>query len=85
MWNKLLKNPADKGNTGRAEAGKWVNISNHIRGGKEMLAVEWHRETLIFLGLTLLFDRTISTPRMRRGKNREARVAHEHILVLEKP
>ena len=62
-----------------------VNISNHIRGGKEIFAVEWHCETLISLGLTFLLDRTISTPRMCRGKNREARVIHEHILVLEKP
>ena len=28
VWGKLLKNPADKGNTGRAEADKWVNRGN---------------------------------------------------------
>lgn len=61
-----------------------LNVSNHIRGGKEMEVSEWHLETLISLGLELKKDIHISTPRNKFGANSDKRVEYEHIYVLKK-
>lgn len=58
-----------------------VNVSDHIRGGERIAVVAWHRAILVSLGLTLLEDRAIATPRLGYGANRGARVDAEHILV----
>ena len=61
-----------------------VNISNHIRAGKEIDVVQWHKETLEQLGF--IAEQTIEqeTPRMRYGANSKSRVAHETIFLFRK-
>lgn len=63
-----------------------LNISNHIRTidgeAVEIPVSEWHRDTIIRLGFTLLDDIHIETPRNGMGANRDVRVEYEHIYVL---
>lgn len=61
-----------------------VNISNHIRGGKEMKVAEWHLSALVDAGLRLYGIYPVQTPRMRHGSNHKARVDVEHVLVMRK-
>jgi len=61
-----------------------INISDHIRGGKQIPVVKWHKETLIELGMNLIDEIQIETPRMGFGANAKARVEYEFILVFRK-
>lgn len=61
-----------------------VNISNHIRKGKIVDVVNWHKETLINIGLKLVDNITIETPRMKFGDNSINRVKYENILIFQK-
>jgi tRNA G10 N-methylase Trm11 len=61
-----------------------VNISNHIRKGEVVNVVDWHKETLIDLGLKLIDKIKLETPRMRFGENFKTRVECEYILVFIK-
>lgn len=63
-----------------------VNVSNHIRDGKEIPVVEWHLGYLLGpLGLYLVKTEQIQTRRMKNGANRDARAECEHLLILRKP
>ena len=61
-----------------------LNISDHIRKGEIMPVSLWHRETLEELGLTLIQEVQVETPRMKFGKNAELRVKYENIFVFKK-
>lgn len=61
-----------------------VNISDHIRAGEQIPVVDWHKNTLIELGMKLVDEIKINTPRMGFGANAKARVEHEFILVFSK-
>jgi tRNA G10 N-methylase Trm11 len=57
-----------------------LNMSDHIRNGKQVPVTDWHKRTLIDLGFELLDARRIKTRRMGFGANRDKRVDHEWIL-----
>ena len=61
-----------------------LNISNHIRNGKEVFVTEWHIETLRNLGFTVLEHRKIETRRNRMGQNGNVRVQYESVVLLSK-
>ena len=61
-----------------------LNVSNHIRRGREQYVSEWHRDVLLSLGLVLLRDDHVPTPRMRFGENRGLRVPFEHVYVFRR-
>lgn len=60
-----------------------VNVSDHIRKGKRVYVSVWHRGTLEGLGLRLIVELEIETPRMRLGRNSDRRVGSESILIFE--
>jgi len=60
------------------------NISDFIRSGLVIGVVEFHRNTLLALGLKYIEDIAVPTKRLRFGQNNNARVDHEHILVFRK-
>jgi len=62
-----------------------LNVSNHIRKGKEIPVVEWHMGTLDALGFIIKDDIAVPTARMRFGANHSARVAYEHVIVASRP
>ena len=59
-----------------------VNVSDHIRKGEVVNVVEWHKKTLVELGMKMIDEIKISTPRMGFGQNAKARVQYECILVF---
>lgn len=61
-----------------------LNISNHIRNGKEVFVTEWHIETLENMGFYVLEHRKIETRRNRMGQNGNARVHYESVVLLRK-
>ena len=62
-----------------------LNIKNHIRGGEEIDVVSFHRQFLLnSLWYRLLSNVKVEVPSNRFGKNGEARVEWEHILVFER-
>jgi SAM-dependent methyltransferase len=61
-----------------------LNISNHIRNGKEVFVTEWHVGTLENMGFYVLEHRKIETRRNRMGQNGNARVQYESIVLLRK-
>lgn len=61
-----------------------INISNHIRNGKEVDVVNFHRDTILQMGFVQLEDYEIQTKRMKYGKNRNARVNCGHIIVFRR-
>lgn len=61
-----------------------LNISNHIRGGKEIFVSEWHREILKNIGFVLIELHRIKTPRLRFGANSSLRVEFENLFVFKK-
>ena len=60
------------------------NVSDFIKDHKIVPVVEFHRNTLMDLGLSLTQELIIPTQRMRFGQNWEARVDGEHILIFAK-
>jgi len=65
--------------------GKFIlNISDHIRKGEVVNVSDWHKNTLIELGFSVVDDLKIETPRMGFGQNRKLRVSHERIIELLK-
>jgi len=62
-----------------------VNMSNHVREGKEQLVVEWWVNEIILAGCQLHEVRRVSTRRQRNGANRDARVDGEVIIVAHTP
>lgn len=66
--------------------GKFVlNVSNHIRGGREIGVTDWHREALHRIGFWCWDTYRVSTPRNRCGTNGDARVEYESVILFEKP
>jgi len=61
-----------------------LNVSDHIRRGQVVSVTDWHKVRLMELGLGLLSDRTVETPRMRYGANGGARIKGERLMVFEK-
>lgn len=61
-----------------------INISNHIRNGKEQNVVKWHVETLCNIGFEVLEEISVKTNRMKFGRNFDKRVQYEEIVVLRK-
>lgn len=59
-----------------------VNISNHIRDGKEIDVTGWHAQALETIGFKPLSVRTVETARNRDGENGDIRCPYESILVL---
>lgn len=60
------------------------NVSDFIKNHQIVPVVEFHRNTLMNLGLTLNEELVIPTQRMRYGQNWDARVDGEHILIFQK-
>lgn len=61
-----------------------INISDHIRQKQIIPVVDFHKQTLLKLGLNLIEDKTFPTQRLRYGSNAKARVEAEHILIFQK-
>lgn len=61
-----------------------VNVSNHIRQGKIIDVVSWHKNIISGLGLRLVDEILVDTPRMGFGRNGNMRVPAESILVFQK-
>jgi tRNA G10 N-methylase Trm11 len=61
-----------------------LNVSNHIRMGKEVPVVQWHRDTLLAMGFTMERDIEVPTARLRYGANHASRVAWEHVMCLRR-
>lgn len=61
-----------------------LNISNHIRKGKEVFVTEWHIEVLRNIGFSVLEHRKIKTRRNRMGQNGNVRVQYESVVLLRK-
>lgn len=61
-----------------------LNVSDHIRAGRQQYVSAWHTSTLHSLGFTLLDSRRISTPRNGYGQNRGARVEFESLFLFKR-
>jgi hypothetical protein len=61
-----------------------LNISDHIRNGEIIPVSDWHKVSLLNLGLTLIDGIQLKTPRMNFGANRQLRVQNEIIFVFKK-
>lgn len=61
-----------------------LNVSNHIRNGREILVSEWHKDFVSSLGFVLLEEIKVKTPRNRFGQNAKARVEFENVYVFMK-
>lgn len=59
-----------------------LNISNHIRAGKEIKVTSWHTEEIERLGYKLLAEHKIETPRQKNGANAKLRVDYESVLIF---
>lgn len=61
-----------------------LNVSDHIRSGEVMPVSQWHVDELTKVGLKLVQTIEVQTQRMKYGENRNLRVSHENVFVLEK-
>ena len=61
-----------------------LNISNHIRAGKEIKVTDWHVSQLQELGMELVGEHKVNTPRQRNGANAKLRVGYESVIVFKK-
>lgn len=61
-----------------------LNMSDHIRSGEVIEVSKWHKDTLIGMGVELIFEELIETPRMGFGANGSLRVDGEYIFVFKK-
>jgi hypothetical protein len=59
-----------------------LNMSDHIRNGKQVPVTDWHKGTLIDLGFELLDATKIKTRRMGFGANRDKRAGYEWTLFF---
>ncbi len=59
-----------------------LNISDHIRKGEIINVSDWHKETLLNLGFSLVKEIKVETPRLRYGENGIKRVEYEYIFVF---
>jgi len=61
-----------------------LNISDHIRDGKQVDVMLWHFTNLMDAGFMWVRDYCVDTPRMRRGANSKARVEYEWVIVMRR-
>lgn len=59
-----------------------LNVSDHIRGGGRQPVVAWHIEALRRLGFYMVTHQQVTTRRMGFGKNGQARVEQESVLLF---
>lgn len=59
-----------------------VNVSNHIRGGKEQPVTEWHLSWFLEHGCRIVELARVPTKRLREGANYKARVDGENVFHL---
>jgi DNA modification methylase len=62
----------------------FLNISNHIRAGKEERVVEWHISKLIDIGFYVDEIVSVNTKRIKHGANADLRAQSEKIVVFQK-
>lgn len=62
-----------------------INVSNHIRDGREQRVVEFHLNTWMLLGVTVQEVRRVQTQRNGQGANRDSRVEGEVVMALRLP
>lgn len=77
IWHECYKILEDNGYL-------FLNISNHIRAGKEEPVVEWHTLTLIDLGFYIDEIVSIDTKRIKHGANANLRVSSEKLAIFKK-
>lgn len=61
-----------------------LNISNHIRAGKEIDVTRWHLKEIKAIGFYLLEQYHVKTRRNKNGANYKNRVNYESVLVFKK-
>jgi DNA modification methylase len=61
-----------------------LNISDHIRKGEVIPVSNWHKETLVKMGLKHIDTILVETKRMRFGANSHLRVDYENVFVFRK-
>jgi SAM-dependent methyltransferase len=61
-----------------------INISNHIRRGKEIDCVSFHKTVLTQAKCKIVEEIPVKTARLGYGANNKARVDYEWILIFEK-
>lgn len=59
-----------------------LNIKDHIRAGAVQLVTDWHIEALTALGFVVLDHVKIDCPGMRYGRNGQARVDYESVILF---
>lgn len=59
-----------------------LNIKDHIRKGKVQHVTDWHIETLIRCGLSVIDIENIACPGNKQGENGNLRVNHETVCVM---
>lgn len=59
-----------------------LNIKDHIRGGQRQHVTDWHIETLEALGFAIENHVKIACPGMRYGRNSDARIDYESVVLL---
>lgn len=65
------------------EGGLFVlNIKDHIRNKRQVNVTGWHVQSLAALGFRLLRHERIETPSMRYGRNSEARIPYESVILF---
>jgi len=77
IWNECYKVLEDDGYM-------FLNISNHIRAGKEEPVVEWHTSTLLDLGFYIDEIVSIETKRIKHGSNSNLRASSEKLAIFKK-
>jgi tRNA G10 N-methylase Trm11 len=77
IWNECYKVLNEDGYL-------FLNISNHIRAGKEESVVEWHVSTLIDIGFYIDEIVSIDTKRIKHGSNSALRADSEKLAIFKK-
>lgn len=62
----------------------FLDSSDHIRKGEVQRVTQFHEECLDSLGLKVVNRILVTTPRLRYGENRNARVDTETVTILRK-
>ena len=61
-----------------------LNIKDHIRGGERQFVTDWHKQTLMDLGLYLIDEFQVESPGNRQGQNADLRLDFESLVLLQK-
>lgn len=69
----------------KPEALVLLNVSNHIRDGREKHVAEWHLNCWLLLGARIHHIERVATPRLGFGQNGNARVDGELLVVMHTP